>query len=63
MTNERYLQLVQDLKILQIVDDLFTMDDEAFFGNFGAWYQAFEECNPAKKFRIWLIDQNLKVYN
>ena len=46
----------------QINSNIFEIDGERFYGNFEQLQNLYNQLNPSKKFRIWLIDCNHKVY-
>jgi len=63
MTIEQLKTLSQELKTTQISANTFQMDGEVFKGIWWELWERYQSLKPSAKFRIWLIDLELKMYN
>ena len=63
MTLEALKTLSEELKTQQLSPNTFSMQGEVFKGIWWDLWERYEALRPAKKFRIWLIDLDLKIYN
>lgn len=63
MKLEALKTLSEELKTQQLSPNTFSMAGEVFKGIWWDLWERYQSLNPSKKFRIWLIDLDLKMYN
>lgn len=63
MTMDKLKSLSEELKVTQLSPNTFSMEGEVFKGIWWDLWEGHQHCRTSKKFRIWLIDLDLKMYN
>ena len=63
MTIKELKALEAEMKITSTSPNTFSMAGEVFKGIWWDLWERYQSLKPSKKFRIWLIDLDLKIYN